>query len=100
MAPVGSGGSAFSLQLGGAPTDAAREDYLSSYEGDRFAESMRYVRTYTVELSVLRALLPEIQTPVQLIAGRRVGGRRGRIRGLVTSWRGGSYATVGSAAAR
>jgi hypothetical protein len=28
------------------PTDTAREDYLSSYEGERFAESMRYVRTY------------------------------------------------------
>jgi hypothetical protein len=27
-------------------TDAAREDYLKSFEGERFAESMRYVRTY------------------------------------------------------
>ena len=101
---VGSGGSAFPLQLGGVlkewveapdlepyrridgrqivtaaigtlerytPTEAAREDYLSSYEGDRFAESMRYVRTYPTELPVLRDLLPTIRTPVQLIAGRR-----------------------------
>ena len=101
---VGSGGSAFPLQLGGvvkewveAPDlepwrradprqivaaaigtlerhvlpDFVREDYLSSYEGDRFVESMRYVRTYPTELAVLRDLLPEIQTPVQLIAGAR-----------------------------
>jgi len=50
---------------------AVREDYLRSYEGDRMAESMRYVRTYPAELPVLRDLLPQIQTPVQIIAGRR-----------------------------
>jgi pimeloyl-ACP methyl ester carboxylesterase len=51
--------------------DAVREDYLSSYEGDRFVESMRYVRAYPAELPVLRDLLPQIQTPVQIIAGAR-----------------------------
>jgi pimeloyl-ACP methyl ester carboxylesterase len=51
--------------------DYVREDYLSSYDGDRFVESMRYVRTYPTELPVLRDLLPEIQTPVQIIAGAR-----------------------------
>jgi pimeloyl-ACP methyl ester carboxylesterase len=51
--------------------EAVREDYLSSYEGDRMVESMRYVRTYPAELPVLRDLLPQIQTPVQIIAGRR-----------------------------
>jgi pimeloyl-ACP methyl ester carboxylesterase len=51
--------------------DAIREDYLASYEGDRFVESMRYVRSYPKELPVLQDLLPEIQTPVQIIAGRR-----------------------------
>ena len=51
--------------------DHVREDYLSSYEGDRFVESMRYVRTYPTELPVLRDLLPEIQAPVQIIAGGR-----------------------------
>src|SRR6266851_2889907 len=50
--------------------DAIREDYLSSYGGDRFAESMRYVRTYPAELPVLRDLLPQIGTPVQIIAGQ------------------------------
>jgi pimeloyl-ACP methyl ester carboxylesterase len=101
---VGSGGSAFPLQLGGVVKEwveapdletwrradprqivaaaigtlerhvlpaSVREDYLSSYEGDRFVESMRYVRTYPTELAVLRDLLPGIQTPVQLIAGAR-----------------------------
>ncbi len=51
--------------------DAIREDYLRSYEGDRMAESMRYVRAYPAELPVLRDLLPQIQTPVQIIAGLR-----------------------------
>ena len=51
--------------------DHVREDYLSSYEGDRFVESMRYVRSYPTQLPILRDLLPEIQTPVQIIAGAR-----------------------------
>jgi pimeloyl-ACP methyl ester carboxylesterase len=51
-------------------TEAARQDYLLSYEGERFAESMRYVQTYPTDLPVLRDLLPTIQTPVQIITGR------------------------------
>jgi pimeloyl-ACP methyl ester carboxylesterase len=53
------------------PTEVAREDYLSSYAGERFAESMRYVRTYPTDLAALRDLLPGIQTPVEIISGRR-----------------------------
>jgi pimeloyl-ACP methyl ester carboxylesterase len=53
------------------PTDVAREDYLSSYEGERFAESMRYVRAYPTELPDLAGLLPRIRTPVLIVAGRR-----------------------------
>ncbi len=52
-------------------SDAARQDYLSSFEGERFAESMRYVRTYPEQLPVLSDLLPTIETPVQIIAGAR-----------------------------
>ena len=52
-------------------TDAGRADYLASYEGDRFAESMRYVRSYPTELEVLRDVLPHIETPVQILNGRR-----------------------------
>ncbi len=48
-----------------------REDYLASYEGDRFVESMRYARTYPDELPALAERLPEIRTPVQIIAGSR-----------------------------
>jgi pimeloyl-ACP methyl ester carboxylesterase len=51
--------------------DGVREDYLSCYQGNRFAESMRYVRTYPAELPALRALLPQIQAPVLIIAGAR-----------------------------
>lgn len=53
------------------PTDAARQDYLASFQGDRFAESMRYVRTYPEQLPVLRDLLPTIETPVLIINGAR-----------------------------
>ncbi len=49
--------------------DPVREDYLSSYEGNRFAESMCYLRSYPAYLPVLAGLLPQIQTPVQIIAG-------------------------------
>jgi pimeloyl-ACP methyl ester carboxylesterase len=46
-----------------------REDFLSSYEGDRFVESLRFVRSYKTELPVLAKLLPTIDTPVQIITG-------------------------------
>jgi pimeloyl-ACP methyl ester carboxylesterase len=52
------------------PADV-REDYLASYDGDRFVESMRYVRSDPDDLPALAELLPEIRTPVQIIAGRR-----------------------------
>jgi pimeloyl-ACP methyl ester carboxylesterase len=110
--------------------DAVREDYLSSYEGDRFVESMRYVRAYPQDLPVLAGLLPELQTPVQIIAGARdpvvppVNAEFLHARlphskldildaghftwedaadeyaALVTSWWDGGYATTGPAAAR
>ena len=49
--------------------DPVREDYLAAYQGNRLAESMRYVRAYPAELPVLAGLLPQIRTPVQIIAG-------------------------------
>jgi pimeloyl-ACP methyl ester carboxylesterase len=54
---------------GGVP-DRVRADYLDSYDGDRFAESMRYVRRYPEELPELAELLPQITTPVTIINGR------------------------------
>jgi pimeloyl-ACP methyl ester carboxylesterase len=50
-----------------------RQDYLASYEGDRFEESMRYAQSYPIELEVLRDVLPQVQTPVQIISGLRDG---------------------------
>ena len=54
---------------GGVPDDI-RADYLACYDGDRFVESMRYVRRYPVELPALAALLPQIAAPVTIINGR------------------------------
>jgi pimeloyl-ACP methyl ester carboxylesterase len=49
--------------------ESVRDDYLASYQGDRFAGSVRYLRSYPAELPVLAGLLPQIDTPVQIIAG-------------------------------
>lgn len=51
-------------------SQTAFEDYLASYAGTRFVESMQFVRAYPRELPILRDLLPQIQTPVRVIAGR------------------------------
>jgi len=48
-----------------------RQDYLASYAGERFVESMRYVRRYPDELPVLAGLLAGIETPVLVFAGDR-----------------------------
>ena len=50
--------------------EAVRDDYLSSYAGERFAESAAYVRHYPTDLPVLAERLADITTPVQIIAGR------------------------------
>jgi pimeloyl-ACP methyl ester carboxylesterase len=110
--------------------DPVREDYLSSYDGDRMAGSMRYVRAYPAELPALRDLLPQIQAPVQVIAGARDPAvppanaeflyqrlphskldildaghftwedAADEYAALVTSWWNGGYAATGAAAAR
>jgi pimeloyl-ACP methyl ester carboxylesterase len=54
---------------GGVPDDV-RADYLDCYDGDRFVESMRYVRRYPEELPELAELLPRIATPVTIVNGR------------------------------
>jgi pimeloyl-ACP methyl ester carboxylesterase len=54
---------------GGVPDDI-RADYRDCYDGDRFVESMRYVRRYPEELPELAELLPQISTPVTIINGR------------------------------
>jgi pimeloyl-ACP methyl ester carboxylesterase len=63
-------GAALDTIEGGVPDDV-REDYLDSYAGDRFVESMRYVRRYPEELPELAELLPQIATPVLVFAASR-----------------------------
>jgi pimeloyl-ACP methyl ester carboxylesterase len=53
---------------GGLP-DEIRADFLDCYDGDRYVESMRYVRRYPVELPELAELLPQITLPVTIING-------------------------------
>ena len=62
-------GTAVDTIAGGIPDDI-RANYLACYDGDRFAESMRYVRRYPEELPVLARLLPQITVPVTIINGR------------------------------
>ena len=62
-------GAALDTIAGGIPDDI-RADYLACYDGDRFAESMRYVRRYPEQLPVLAGLLPQITVPVTIINGR------------------------------
>src|SRR5215471_10631829 len=53
--------------IAGGIQDEIRADYLDCYDGDRFVESMRYVRRYPEELPELAELLPQITTPVTVI---------------------------------
>ncbi|MDT0467104.1 alpha/beta fold hydrolase [Streptomyces gibsoniae] len=48
-----------------------REDYLASYVGQRFVDQIPYVQAYRTELPILGDLLPTIETPVQIINGRK-----------------------------
>jgi pimeloyl-ACP methyl ester carboxylesterase len=57
-------------RIEGGVADAVRADYLDCYDGDRYVESMRYVRRYPQELPELAELLPKITTPVTIINGR------------------------------
>jgi pimeloyl-ACP methyl ester carboxylesterase len=50
--------------------DAVRDDYVESYSGQRFLDSIAYVRNYPTDLAALSPLLAGISTPVQIIVGR------------------------------
>jgi pimeloyl-ACP methyl ester carboxylesterase len=60
---------ALSTIQGYTPSAEIREDYLSSYEGDRFADTIPYAQSYREQLPMLAQLLPAIQAPVRIIAG-------------------------------
>jgi pimeloyl-ACP methyl ester carboxylesterase len=47
-----------------------RGDYLTSYGGDRFAQSVAYVQSYPADLQALAHHLPSLRTPVQILVGR------------------------------
>jgi pimeloyl-ACP methyl ester carboxylesterase len=46
------------------------DDYVTSYAGSRFADSIAFVRSYREQLEQLAALLPAIETPVHVLAAR------------------------------
>ena len=54
---------------GYTPSDEIREDYMSCYEGDRFADTIPYAQSYREYLPELAKLLRGIQTPVRIVAG-------------------------------
>jgi pimeloyl-ACP methyl ester carboxylesterase len=60
---------ALSTIAGYDPSAEIREDYISAYEGDRFAETIPYAQSYREYLPQLAELLPQIQTPVRIVAG-------------------------------
>jgi pimeloyl-ACP methyl ester carboxylesterase len=60
---------ALSTIAGYRPSAEIREDYLSGYEGDRFADTIPYAQSYREYLPQLAELLPRIQTPVRIVAG-------------------------------
>ncbi len=50
--------------------DEVRDDYVESYSGERFLDSIAYVRNYPADLAGLSPRLAGISTPVQIIVGR------------------------------
>lgn len=54
---------------GYVPSAEIREDYMSGYEGDRFADTIPYAQSYREYLPQLADLLPGIKTPVRVVAG-------------------------------
>jgi pimeloyl-ACP methyl ester carboxylesterase len=51
------------------PDPLVLKDYQASSVGRRFVEAMAYVRAYPADLSILRAELPSIRTPVLSVWG-------------------------------
>jgi pimeloyl-ACP methyl ester carboxylesterase len=60
---------ALSTIAGYTPSYEIREDYMSGYEGEHFADTIPYAQSYCEYLPELARLLPGIQTPVRIVAG-------------------------------
>jgi pimeloyl-ACP methyl ester carboxylesterase len=56
--------------IAGGIADEVHADYRDCYAGDRFGESLLYVRRYPEQLPELAELLPGIETPVTIVNGR------------------------------
>jgi pimeloyl-ACP methyl ester carboxylesterase len=54
---------------GYTPSDDIRDDYIASYEGDKFADTIPYVQAYPEQLPLLSDLLTGIRTPVRIVQG-------------------------------
>lgn len=55
--------------VGYTPSQEVRDDYIASYAGERFAESIPYVQAYPEQLPLLGDLLAGIRTPVRIVQG-------------------------------
>jgi len=60
---------ASSTIAGYTPSDDIRADYIASYAGNKFADSIPYVQAYPAQLPALGELLPGISTPVRIVQG-------------------------------
>src|ERR1700757_3882603 len=58
---------ALSTIAGYTPSDEIREDYMTSYDGSKFAESIPYVQAYPAQLPILSTLLSGIHTAVRIV---------------------------------
>ncbi len=47
------------------------EDYVQSYSGERFVESVAYVRNYPTDLAELAPLLTTLATPLRSVSKNR-----------------------------
>ena len=56
--------------IAGGVAAEVRADYLDSYAGDRFVESMRYVHSFAEELPALSEVLPRMSVPVTIVNGQ------------------------------
>lgn len=67
------GGTIVALALGTIdgyePSDEIHDDYVESYRGDRFADTIPYAQSYREQLPVLAELLTHIDVPVRIVAG-------------------------------
>jgi pimeloyl-ACP methyl ester carboxylesterase len=60
---------ALSTIAGYTPSEEIRDDYRTSYQGDRFADTIPYAQAYREQLPQLADLLSAIKTPIRIVQG-------------------------------